>query len=140
MVDREEFKRLLKTMEPNSAFKKAMKMAFDKIVSMDNDKFHEEIEKHKNGDIASILLETGALDIKDKVQPDKKGQIMSKQDEKIIKFLEGKTIKKVIGIYCRGGLEIIFTDGSKIEIDAAEFYKPPSLEYTINGEIINDEI
>lgn len=51
----------------NNALKKAMKMVFDELVSMDEDKFHEEIEKHKDGDIASILLETGALDVNDQL-------------------------------------------------------------------------
>jgi len=51
----------------NKALKKAMKMVFDEIVSMDDDKFHKEIEKHKDGDIASILLESGALDVNDQL-------------------------------------------------------------------------
>lgn len=58
------------------------------------------------------------------------------QDKKIVSFLEGKTIQCVVGQYCRGGLELVFTDGSKIEIDPVADCRSPLIEYTIDGEIV----
>ena len=38
-----------------------LEVAFNEIMAMDEDEFARELEKHKNGDIAIALLESGAL-------------------------------------------------------------------------------
>lgn len=39
-----------------------------------------------------------------------------KKDFEIVSFLAGKTIKAVKGSWLAGGIELIFTDGSRIKI------------------------
>ncbi len=50
-------------MRYNQKYKKAMKNGYDKLSTLNHDVFREELEKHKNGDIANIIFYTGSLDI-----------------------------------------------------------------------------
>lgn len=41
--------------------KKAIEKVFEELSDMSKEEFKREFEKHKSGDIAEIILETGAL-------------------------------------------------------------------------------
>lgn len=43
-------------------FEKAVKKVFNRLISMDTEEFRSELERHKNGDISRILLETDGLE------------------------------------------------------------------------------
>lgn len=42
--------------------KKAIKKVFERLSKLSPEEVHREIEKHGDGDIANILLESGAID------------------------------------------------------------------------------
>jgi len=43
--------------------KEAIKRVFEKLMALSKEEFYAELEKHKDGDIAQILIKSGAIDI-----------------------------------------------------------------------------
>lgn len=42
---------------------KAIEKVFDELKNMDEDELKKEIEEHKSGDIANIIVESGMLEV-----------------------------------------------------------------------------
>ena len=64
----------------------------------------------------------------------------NKKDIEIASFLIGKTIKAVEGSWFTGRIELIFTDGSRIEIGSNTEYGCGYIEYSMRPGIPNKRV